>query len=231
MQRLIQKSPAPIRRQRGLTLIESLIALIVAALGILGIIGVQMRTLADTQTSVRRAQAVRLIEDLSERLKVHPGALAVLTAFPSGWDATPTGPDCHATECSPEDLAKFDLADWKATVKNVLPLGDANIFKAPGDADTDYRLLGVMISWRENESYLSTVDAATTYKDNIDATKVRASDGTLNNGAAGGGATCPTDRTCHLQYISGTNRCAPDYGSGPPPTTTSPRSPEFFCAD
>ena len=62
-------------RQRGITLLESLIAIVVAALGILGILGVQMRTLTDTQTSMRRAQAIRLIEDLSERMRVHPNAL------------------------------------------------------------------------------------------------------------------------------------------------------------
>ena len=53
--------------QRGISLIESLVAIVVMALGILGILGVQMRTLADTQSGVRRAQAIRLIEDLSER--------------------------------------------------------------------------------------------------------------------------------------------------------------------
>src|SRR2546429_3388547 len=34
--------------------------------------GTQMRTLTDTQTTVRRAQAIRLIEDLGERMKVNP---------------------------------------------------------------------------------------------------------------------------------------------------------------
>ena len=37
------------RIQRGITLIESLVAIAVMALGILGILGVQMRTLTDTQ--------------------------------------------------------------------------------------------------------------------------------------------------------------------------------------
>ena len=36
------------RIQRGITLIESLVAVAVMALGILGILGVQMRTLTDT---------------------------------------------------------------------------------------------------------------------------------------------------------------------------------------
>ena len=61
--------------QRGITLIESLVAIVIAALGILGILGMQMRTLTDTQTSVRRAQAIRLIDDLSERIKVCPNSL------------------------------------------------------------------------------------------------------------------------------------------------------------
>ena len=72
MYRLKPANPAPAQRQRGITLIESLVAIVIMALGILGILGVQMRTLADTQTGVRRAQAVRLIEDLSERIQVSP---------------------------------------------------------------------------------------------------------------------------------------------------------------
>lgn len=46
--------PHTVTRQRGITLIESLVAIVVAALGILGIVGVQMRTLTDTRTSVSR---------------------------------------------------------------------------------------------------------------------------------------------------------------------------------
>ena len=47
------RSSIPLHRQHGITLIESLVAIVVAALGILGILGVQMRTLTDTQTTVR----------------------------------------------------------------------------------------------------------------------------------------------------------------------------------
>ena len=36
--------------QRGFSLIEALVSIVILALGILGILGVQMRTLADTQT-------------------------------------------------------------------------------------------------------------------------------------------------------------------------------------
>src|SRR5690606_32281252 len=99
LHRVIVMQSHSTHRQRGITLIESLVAILVTALGILGILGVQMRTLTDTQTTVRRAQAIRLIEDLGERLKVNPNALMVLGSYQSGWTANPPTPPA-GTNCA-----------------------------------------------------------------------------------------------------------------------------------
>lgn len=115
------------RHQSGFALIESLIAIVVMALGILGILGVQMRTLTDTSTTLRRAQAVRLIEDLSERMKVNPNALRNASSFASAFDDTHSIGSC-ASGCNLTQLAAYDLADWKRTVSNTLPQGKASIF-------------------------------------------------------------------------------------------------------
>lgn len=202
------------RLQRGISLIESLVAIVVMALGILGILGVQMRTLGDTQTTVRRAQAIRLIEDIGERMKLNPNALANIDAYVTTFAASPTVPDCSAG-CNPATLAAYDVAIWKRTVKDNLPLGQASIFIPPAEAGLAAgmgRQLGVMLAWRENER-----DTSTAYKDDIDATKVRASDGTLSDGTD---IACPSDHTCHLQYIPVAARCAP-YSPG---STTS-----YYC--
>ena len=133
MHRLKLFIPAPAQRQRGISLIESLIAIVVMALGILGILGVQMRTLADTQTGVRRAQAIRLIEDLSERMKVNPNALGNTNSYLLSWGVTPTAPtDCKTGPCTAQQLAQYDLLPDETVANN-------------------NRQLGVMISWRENE--------------------------------------------------------------------------------
>lgn len=206
-----------IQNQRGITLIESLVAIVVAALGILGILGVQMRTLADTQTTVRRAQAIRLIEDLGERLRVTPNALADINAYPSAFANEPVPGSC-ASNCTPSQLAAYNVASWKQAVKNNLPLGQASIFLAPGEgagANPNRRQLGVMISWRENER-----DNSSAYKDDIDASKVRANDGvTLTDGTDAANA-CPADRTCHLQYLPVAARCAPYFADA---------SVQYFC--
>ena len=205
------------RRQRGITLIESLVAIVVAALGILGIVGVQMRTLADTSTSLRRAQAIRLIEDLGERMRTNPSALANLNAYVANFAASPSVGNC-ASGCDLTQLAAYDLAVWKKAVGDTLPAGKVSIFVPPAEsalAACQGRQLGVMVAWRENEH-----DTSNAYKDDIDATKVRDAIGNLS---AGGGTNqasdaCPADHTCHLQYIPVSSRCAP-YAPGSGSTT------------
>ncbi|WP_027995758.1 type IV pilus modification protein PilV [Simplicispira psychrophila] len=191
------------KRLRGVSLIESLVAIVVMALGILGIVGVQMRTLADTQTSVRRAQAIRLIEDIGERAKANPNALANINAYLTGFGDAPSVPDC-SSGCGPAQLAAYDVAVWKKTIKENLPLGQAAIFIPPAESalTTGQRQLGVMIAWRENERH----DADSTFKDNTDTTKI------LDNGewkAGAGDTACPDKHTCHLQYLPVASRCAP----------------------
>ena len=200
------------RSQRGITLIESLVAILVAALGILGILGVQMRTLTDTQTSVRRAQAIGLIEDLGERLAVNPNALADLGSYTSAFGSEPTftPTTCETAACARAQLASYDLAMWKQAVKTTLPLGRADVFIAPGETvANNRRLLGVMVAWRENER----AGADRSFKDNVDATQTRNDDGTFSS-ATGGAVSCPTGFTCHLQYIPVAARCAPYFPGG-----------------
>lgn len=213
MQRLKQPMPPQSRRrQRGISLIESLIALVITALGILGVVGVQMRTLTDTSSTVRRAQAIRLIEDLSERMKVNPNAIATLdnylTTFTEKSSALSKPSDDCANGCTRADQARYDRYRWKQAVET-LPTGKAQVFIPPAEASIDAqgrRQLGVMIAWRENER-------EGTKTNDIDATKVRDKNNNLYD-ATGEAVICPTNKTCHLQYITVSARCAPyDNGS------------------
>ena len=203
------------KHQRGIALIESLVAIVIAALGILGILGVQMRTLSDTSTTVRRAQAIRLIDDLGERMRTNPNAMVNLGSYVSNFATNPAVGSC-ASGCDHAALAAYDLAVWKQAVRNSLPLGQAEIFIPPAEAALaagQGRQLGIMIAWRENER-----DTTAAYKDDIDATKVRDNSGNLTNGAA---LACPANSICHLQYIPVPARCAPYAPGG--------NAPMYYC--
>lgn len=201
--------------QRGVTLVESLVAIVVMALGVLGILGAQMRTLGETQTSVRRAQAVRLIDDLSERIRANPNGLAQLANYAIDTSVVTTPPgaqdlaalqtlqnSCNASACSGAQLAARDRALWLATVRQTLPLGNARVFVVGDETAANRRQLGVLISWRENE--------------NTAAAEVQLP------ASAAGGASCPANRNCHVQFIQPGARCLP-YGAG--------GTAQVICAD
>lgn len=169
--------------QRGFTLIEALVALLVAALGVLGILGMQMRTLADTQTAVRRAQAIRLIEDLSERMRTVPSAYH---------DFRSAGLDSNSP------LADV-IADWKVNA-NTLPSGQVSVFPVQSGY---FSQIGVLVAWRQNERH----DADEDYLQFVDSTKVMNTDGNLVSAIDNADNKCPDGFTCHLQYIPVPTRC------------------------
>lgn len=190
--------------QNGITLLESLVAIVVMALGLLGIVGIQMRTLADTQTGVRRAQAVKLIEDLSERVRANPNAIGNAASYAVAWTSTLSTPPACAinsgfpgTNCTAAQLATYDVDRWLRNVRANLPVGDATVFISGSDA----RQLGVMVAWRENERAREGDSGTDTsaYKAIFSVT------GTSTSGTV----ACPAGKICHLQYINLTQRCIP----------------------
>lgn len=215
------------RAQRGLALIESLVAIVVLSLGGLALLGIQLRTLNDTQASVRRAQAVRLIEDLSERIKVSPNGLAGLGSYQTGWDDTlSASTDCSTAACDSAQLASHDLKQWKDSVAALLPLGKATVFLAGDESNAtlapNRRQLGVMIGWRENERQ----------KEGESNSDREALKWPFTNAVSTGSAKvqCPAGLICHLQYISPTQRCLPSAigaSTSPGGATVTP----VFCPD
>ena len=198
-------------RQQGFTLMEVLVSIVVLALGALGVLDAQMRTLADTQTSVRREQAIRLIENLSESIRANPNALTVQSSYVMDWGAAAAPGVCadDAPGCAPADLASHQMQFWKQSVANDLPGGDAKTFLVSASASN--MQLGVMISWRANER-----SAASDYTKFFDST------------ATTGSQACDPgkpNRICHLQFISLTARCPVDALDG------APAARAWFCPD
>lgn len=178
-------------RQAGISMLEVMVAIVLMAFGILSVIGMQLRTLSNAQDSVRRTQAIRLIDDLSDRLRLLPNAYEQAESYWMDWNSKPDPTAFHACstsplQCNAAQFAQADANRWLASVHSGLPLGQAHVF-----ATDDVRQLGVMLAWRSNEN-------------NDQATQALAPPSTGE-----GNIQCPTNRMCHLQYISLTQRCVP----------------------
>ena len=115
------------KRERGFTLLEVLVSLVILVFGLLGIIGMQAFTQVATFESYQRGQALILVQDMADRLATNRGAagcyaitIDTTTGSPfAGMPATAAAPTCTAAvgTAATRAIADIDLAAWDGALK------------------------------------------------------------------------------------------------------------------
>lgn len=119
--------------QKGVGLIEILVALLVLAIGVLGFIALQYRAVEATSEAINRVQAMNIARDMAERIRANREGFETYKIETSTTDKQPTfETNCITNFCSAAHLADFDVAqvtqkaaDLEMTV-NMLPCAENN---------------------------------------------------------------------------------------------------------
>lgn len=106
-----------LRKSKGFSLVEVLIALIIMSVGMLGIAGLYVQSMQAGRTSMLRHHAVTLAGDIADRIRANPLAGAAYTATP-GQDN-----NCVAmgATCNLGEMAAHDIFLWRAQALSFLP--------------------------------------------------------------------------------------------------------------
>jgi type IV pilus assembly protein PilV len=135
------------RVNRGFSLLEVLITIVVVAIGLLGVAGLQVTSVKLADISATRSLGVTLTSEISARIRANR---ANASAYVTDWGQTPTA---TAT------LAEGDLALWKGPKGlGALPSGDGKIvLRADPSCDTvatyqDCSIVTVSVSWDERRA-------------------------------------------------------------------------------
>jgi type IV pilus assembly protein PilV len=125
------------RRSRGFSLVEVLVALVVCAIGLLGL--AKMESLALSSTGVANSRSLAAIQASSLAAAMHAnraywgagGALAsyTLDAGANNYSSAASTPclTAGASACTPDNMAYYDLWQWGQAVQAVLPGYSATI--------------------------------------------------------------------------------------------------------
>jgi type IV pilus assembly protein PilV len=142
--------------QRGVSMIEVLVALLVVSLGLLALAGLLGTASRFGKTSEFRAAATLLAQDITDRLRANlkgaqDGQYDLATTELA--EALPEAPAAcaNAAACTAAELAAIDLAEWQATLFHSLPRGTGHVAFSGEAAD-------IWIVWQDPSTFEDDVD-------------------------------------------------------------------------
>jgi len=134
-------------RQKGFSLVEVLIALVIMSVGMLGIAGLYVQGMQAGRSSMLRHQAVILAGDIADRIRANPTAGVAYDHI-----ATAAGANNNCVnggiDCNPAQMAANDIFIWQDQADNSLPGGDVAVaFTAAVGAQPPTYL--ITVTWTE----------------------------------------------------------------------------------
>lgn len=118
----------PPASQHGAALLESLVAMLIVAFGVLGFVGLQARTAVGNLEGYQRAQALVLLNDMVQRMNVNRKNAGSYLATDIGTGA--------AQNCGALTGAALDLCEW------------GNLIRGAAEKDAGNANVGAVISGR-----------------------------------------------------------------------------------
>jgi len=116
------------KSQKGFTLLEVMIAMVIFSIGLLGLAGLMAQSTRFNNSAQYRTQAVYLAYDMLDRMRANPDeAKNPILNYNISLGNTPGTNTCYATTCTLTQLATADKDQWLSAVQLALPGGDGEV--------------------------------------------------------------------------------------------------------
>jgi len=146
----MKPTPQSFRSQLGASMIEVLVSLIVVAFGLLGLAGLQARSMSFQKDSFDRKSAAEMAGQIAERVRANFDGFKAgnynLTLTPN--DATAAViPVCgDPLNCTPAETAARDWAMWQIDLRRRLPVSGAYL-----NAPANSAQINLILAWQEGQ--------------------------------------------------------------------------------
>jgi type IV pilus assembly protein PilV len=135
----------PIRR--GFTLVEVLVALVVLALGLLGVGKLFVVTIRGNASATSRLAAVNLAADLGDRIRANRTAGSAYAGSSNDYGCI--GGAIKAIQCTSAQMAATDLAQWQSQIAHTWPSGASGTVTYVSGGTGLPATYTITVAWRE----------------------------------------------------------------------------------
>lgn len=160
LQNLASAPAAPDRVQRGFSMLEVLITMVIIATALFGTAGLQLYAMRYGQSGQFRSQAVFLASDIAERMDANKLAAVNFGSYDLPLTSTPgtQSVNCASSDCSEPQLAAWDLIDWGNAVHRLLPEASWQVTQIAVGNPSTYQ---IVINWTDRRSNTQYATAGT----------------------------------------------------------------------
>lgn len=117
--------PASTRSQRGIGMIEVLVAMLIVSVSAAGLMSMQVSGKRIGYDALQRSSATALVRDIVERMRANPTAVAsYASTVGDGTIASEPSPNCVTAVCSPAQMAAHDLWEWERALDGAAEILD-----------------------------------------------------------------------------------------------------------
>lgn len=136
-----------IKKSNGFTLLEVMIALVISAVALLGLAGLQAQSLSFNNSAYIRSQATYLAYDILDKMRMNKVA-ANNGSYDLAITDTPNSATCYGTgvTCTESGLALADRYEWYTNVKATLPEGKSSVARITGSGQD---IISVTVQWKK----------------------------------------------------------------------------------
>jgi len=143
----MRRRPSTSADQRGATLIEVLVAMLVLSIGLLGLAGMQMTALKSNQSAYYRSQATVLAYDIIDRMRANR-----TDALNGVYDIALQNQACDPDLSPSGSLADKDVAEWLNSLSCLLSPD------AQGSVVRNGRIFTISIEWNDKRGRIDSTD-------------------------------------------------------------------------
>lgn len=142
------------RNQQGITIIEVLIAMLILAVGLLGMASLQVRAVSDTSNASYRSIAIYYANDMADRMRAN-GDGVTNGSYNSVAGAAQAAACLTVAGCSSAQMAGHDKWEWLQNLGRSLPAGTGTLAVNGG-------VYTVNVSWTDRVAQGATSTATST---------------------------------------------------------------------
>ena len=118
--------------QKGLSLIEVMIALAVFSFGLLALAALMASGLKYNTSALHRSYATSQAHDMGDRMRAN--RLGLDAGYYNNLSDSGTDPDCIESGCTPEQMAQYDTWQWNIDNARLLPEGAGTVSLKSSDS-------------------------------------------------------------------------------------------------